>query len=97
MSRLASIAGDITALVLTAQRSHTTAEEVHSAVVRIMERHPHAIASPDREKALAWCRVIVLPDLPAIQSESIRARLEQVRDDIRDILNITATEMQETA
>lgn len=97
MSRLASIAGDITALVLTAQRSHTTAEEVHSAVVRIMERHPHAIASPDREKALAWLRVIVLPALPDIQSEAIRGRLERVRDNLTHLININIHEMQENA
>lgn len=94
MSRLASIAGDITALVLTAQRSHTTAEEVHSAVVRIMERHPHAIASPDREKALAWLRVIVLPALPDIQSEAIRDRLEQVAAEIFEARDAAKNEME---
>jgi hypothetical protein len=97
MSRLAAIAGDLTALVLTSQRIATTAEDVHGAVVRIMERHPGSIATPDREKAIAWLRVVVLPSIPDIQSESIRARLEQARDDITNIINITKTEMQENA
>ena len=97
MSRLASIAGDITALVLTAQRSHTTAEEVHSAVVRIMERHPHAIASPDREKALAWLRVIVLPALPDIQSKAIRDRLERVAAEIFEARDAAKNEMENAA
>lgn len=97
MSRLAAISGDLTALVLTSQRSTMTAEEVHSGVVRIMETHPEAIQTPDREKAIAWLRVIVLPALPDIQSEAIRDRLEQARDDIAMAIFDAKHEMENAA
>lgn len=56
-----------------------------------------AAEAPDREKALAWLRVIVLPALPDIQSEAIRGRLERVRDNLTHLININIHEMQENA
>ena len=94
MNRLAAISGDLTALVLTSQRSTMTAEEVHSGVVRIMEAHPEAIQTPDREKALAWLRVIVLPALPDIQSKAIRDRLERVAAGIFEARDAAKNEME---
>lgn len=96
-NRLAAITGDLTALVLTSQRSLTTAEDVHAGVVRILARHPEAITTPDREKIAAWCRVVTLPTLPELASDELRAKLEAVRDDIKDILNICAREALENA
>lgn len=96
-NRLAAIAGDLTALVLTSQRSLTTVEDVHAGVVRILARHPEAITTPDREKIATWCRVVTLPTLPELASDELRAKLEAVRDDIRNRLNITIHEMLENA
>lgn len=95
--RIAAITGDLTALVLTSQRSLTTVEDVHAGVVRILARHPEAITTPDRELVAAWCRVVTLPNLPELASDELRAKLETVRDDIRNILNICAREALENA
>jgi hypothetical protein len=94
--RLAGIAGDLTALVLTTNHTHRTAEEIHGEVVRIMARHTEAIRTPDREKALAWCRVLVLPPLPEIESAAIREAMELTVTDIRHRVSVLEREMNDT-
>lgn len=96
-ARLAGIAGDLTALVLTTKHTYRTAEEIHSEVVLIMGRHAEAIRTPDREKVLAWCRVLVMPAMPEIESESIREALELTVTDIRHRISLLECEMAENA
>jgi hypothetical protein len=96
-ARLYGIAGDLTALVLTTRLTHRTAEEIHAAVVEIMARHAEAIRTPDREKVLAWCRVLVLPPLPEIESAAIREALELTANDIRHRVSLLEREMAENA
>jgi len=54
-----------------------------------------AAEAPDREKALAWCRVLVLPPLPEVESAAIREALELTATDIRHRVSLLEREMAE--
>ena len=87
---------------IEAERAEREANEEAERIERERieaEREAARIAAeaPDREKALAWLRVIVLPALPDIQSEAIRDRLEQVRDDIAMAIFDAKHEMENAA
>lgn len=97
----AGLLGDMTALALSANIRGMTVEGVHQSVTEICKRYGLEPRSSDREKVIQHCNdlslAITLTRRPDIKDDALDALLGTLRDDIRNRINLLATETKENA